>query len=432
MIPDPAQQLVDIGRRVLRIAQPLVTLPGPGRFPDAYENLLLDPLGVLSDTCNELLERSGTVPAAAEPDGSPSEPGSGFVFDPDVHATSPPSRAVAATPTTRTPRDGHKPHAGSWRESPRAVRLDTSVSGTGEPLSLEQVRRAMEAPLVSFLDEPGRDLGLPEVPAATHPGGSASRSGDTTRLSGRSQQPTRREPDPHGAPYAVEQPPLVDGRLLGPDRLYDESSSGGRGGTWRPASRGWPEDGRTESSPGAMVRAGDDIARGAREADVPGLAGQPPVGGYPPSLDDSSAETLPRGHGPAQALPRREPTENEWPTSRHTDTRDAAGLPRGTLEVRTTTADPHDGVRLVANPSRLATMLREHVLAVETENLFEMARDDAAAFPAQPEDDGRSTDSADESDRVRLDGRIGVEEIMERLADELETEFVRTYGSSGS
>jgi hypothetical protein len=28
-------------------------------------------------------------------------------------------------------------------------------------------------------------------------------------------------------------------------------------------------------------------------------------------------------------------------------------------------------------------------------------------------------------------GRSGIEEIMERLADELETEFVRTYGRSG-
>ncbi len=75
-------------------------------------------------------------------------------------------------------------------------------------------------------------------------------------------------------------------------------------------------------------------------------------------------------------------------------------------------------------------MLNAHV--ADTEPISGMAQDGEATFTTRPgpgdEFDGGS---GDEPGRARQDNRVGVEEIMERLADELETEFVRTYGSSG-
>ncbi|MDQ4126395.1 MAG: hypothetical protein M3151_00310, partial [Actinomycetota bacterium] len=92
MIPDPARQLHDIGRRVLRIVEPPLASAGFDLFPDAYENLLLDPMVTLSDTCKELLEAPDTAPGAS---------------DPGVQASSALSGAVAETPTA-----GAYPHVG--------------------------------------------------------------------------------------------------------------------------------------------------------------------------------------------------------------------------------------------------------------------------------------------------------------------------------
>jgi len=70
-------------------------------------------------------------------------------------------------------------------------------------------------------------------------------------------------------------------------------------------------------------------------------------------------------------------------------------------------------------------MLREHV--ADTEGSLK-TRGGARAFPSsRQEADGRAAGR----DRMLSDNRIGVEEVMERLMEQLETEFVRTYGSSG-
>jgi hypothetical protein len=73
-------------------------------------------------------------------------------------------------------------------------------------------------------------------------------------------------------------------------------------------------------------------------------------------------------------------------------------------------------------------MLREHVVDRHAEGPSERARDGAPAFPDRPEDDAGGI----EPEERRPDGWIRVEEIMEKLADELEIEFVRTYGNLGS
>jgi hypothetical protein len=70
-------------------------------------------------------------------------------------------------------------------------------------------------------------------------------------------------------------------------------------------------------------------------------------------------------------------------------------------------------------------MLRSHVAEpAQTES-----RDGGDAFPGS-QGDGERGDSH-HTGRTQPAGPVDVEEIMERLADELESEFVRTYGRSG-
>jgi hypothetical protein len=79
------------------------------------------------------------------------------------------------------------------------------------------------------------------------------------------------------------------------------------------------------------------------------------------------------------------------------------------------------GSRLTASSERLAAMLRSHV-AQPAES-----PGDEEVIP--PRDDERG--GAHFTGRARTQPADGVEEIMDRIADELETEFVRTYGISG-
>jgi hypothetical protein len=135
----------------------------------------------------------------------------------------------------------------------------------------------------------------------------------------------------------------------------------------------------------------------------------------------------------------RPPVRHEESEARQTelpsDVR-ASGLPvraengsaRGTGESEA----PLQGSRLTGSTERLAAILRSHVAqpepvtgAGETEG-----QNEKDVFSSGQEDDERDTSRIDVQP-VRTDGPAGVEEIMERLADELETEFVRTYGSSG-
>lgn len=91
------------------------------------------------------------------------------------------------------------------------------------------------------------------------------------------------------------------------------------------------------------------------------------------------------------------------------------------------------GTRLATSTSRLAAMLRTDAAATGTEeDVLRMAQDGAATSPTRSGDgSGHDADPVDEPDRARVDSRVSVEEIMDRLADELESGFVRTYGSSG-
>ena len=87
-----------------------------------------------------------------------------------------------------------------------------------------------------------------------------------------------------------------------------------------------------------------------------------------------------------------------------------------------------DGSRLTGSTERLAAMLRAHV--AQPEPVAGTAGEEvSSSWWGDNERDTAGT--LDEPARMRQDSPAGIEEIMERLADELETEFVRTYGSSG-
>jgi hypothetical protein len=89
---------------------------------------------------------------------------------------------------------------------------------------------------------------------------------------------------------------------------------------------------------------------------------------------------------------------------------------------------PPDGSRLTGSTERLAAMLRAHV--AQPEPVAGTAGEEVPSSRLGDDERG-AAGTVDEPARTRPDSRTGIEEIMERLADELETEFVRTYGSSG-
>ncbi len=92
---------------------------------------------------------------------------------------------------------------------------------------------------------------------------------------------------------------------------------------------------------------------------------------------------------------------------------------------------PLPGSRLTGSAEGLAAILRSHVAQPEPPFAGKAERQESEELlSSRQESDEDGT--VDEPARMRLSaGRAGIEEIMERLAEELETEFVRTYGRSG-
>jgi hypothetical protein len=154
---------------------------------------------------------------------------------------------------------------------------------------------------------------------------------------------------------------------------------------------------------------------------------QHPVGSEP-SPEESSSETRP-------------PERQEWPEIRQTelpsDAR-ASDVPARTKngavrEVGGSDVPLHDS-RLTGSTERLAAMLRSHVAQPEpvTRASEKESQEGENVFSSrQGDDESDASNIMVQPARPRLARRVGIEEIMERLADELETEFVRTYGSSG-
>lgn len=91
---------------------------------------------------------------------------------------------------------------------------------------------------------------------------------------------------------------------------------------------------------------------------------------------------------------------------------------------------PLPGSRLTGSTERLAAILRSHVAQPEPFAAGAVSQEDGESPSSRQESAERG--AVDEPARTRPPaGRGGIEEIMERLAEELETEFVRTYGRSG-
>lgn len=124
----------------------------------------------------------------------------------------------------------------------------------------------------------------------------------------------------------------------------------------------------------------------------------------------------------------RPPVREDLPEARQTASPSDARAEIGRTRVAAASdaSFPAHGSRLTASAERLAAMLNSHVAQPETAR--RESREEGGVFPSRQGDEERGTSLiAVEPGRTWP----GFEEIMEKLADELETEFVRTYGSSG-
>jgi hypothetical protein len=372
MTQDPIQPLADAGRRVLRIVRYLATPPVPDQPLESYESLLRDPVVAMSGICNELLERLAPAPVAAEPEDFPHAQVSRSVPDSNASPASPTlSSAGAVAP--RSPANGHDEVAYSLRENSAMERPGTPRPGLHGPSTFEWSSRAIHDPTL-FQGEPGSPE--PAEAAAPEPGGAALRSDSPAR-------------------------PSLRRVINGPDN-HPEAGQTTKGA---PRSRGMPHPAERLPIDEHPIESDGDPSLAERDSET-----QPPARQQwldtrywrPEIPSDATART---SDVPAQA-------EN--------------GPARGAGEVDPLL--PPTGSRLTASTERLAAMLRAHV--AQPEPVAGTAGEEVPSSQ-QGDDEHAAAGTVDEPARARSDNRAGIEEIMERLADELETEFVRTYGSSG-
>jgi len=191
----------------------------------------------------------------------------------------------------------------------------------------------------------------------------------------------------------------------------------------------------------------DEIGAAAPQTDSPVAPLRPAIDGsdlYPAARQTASRAPRSRNMqhpvesepSPEKSSETRPPERQEWPETRQTDLPSderASEVPARAENVPARGARESDvplhGSRLTGSTERLAAMLRSHVAQPEpvTRVAEKESQEGENLFSSRQGDDERGT--VDEP--ARTDRRAGIEEIMERLADELETEFVRTYGSSG-
>lgn len=131
----------------------------------------------------------------------------------------------------------------------------------------------------------------------------------------------------------------------------------------------------------------------------------------------------------------RPPARQVWPGTRLTGSSahaPASDLPaqmeNGSARGAGESEVPLPGSRLTGSTERLAAMLRSHVAEPEPVTRVQ-SREGEHLFSSRQGDD--ELGAVDEPGRARPSGRAGIVEIMERIAEELETEFVRTYGRTG-
>jgi hypothetical protein len=262
----------------------------------------------------------------------------------------------------------------------------TAGAGLDFTSPFEEVRRSIDDP-APFPDEPGsRDPG--EVAASREPGGSASQT---------------------ESPAAQPLRPAIDG--------YDLSARQTERRTPRSRDMKYPmeEPSPTEHPP--TKKAPIEQPRTDEHEIGPGGELSP---------EEHSSETRPL-------------VRQEWPEIRQPELpsdKRASDFPlraeNGSTRGSGGSEVPLQGSRLTGSTERLAAMLRSHVAQPEpvTRTAEKESQEGEDVFSDRQEDDERGA-SRIMDQPARTAGPDGIEEIMERLADELETEFVRTYGSSG-
>jgi hypothetical protein len=417
MMPDSVERLVEVGRRVLRLARPPVTLSATGRLPYAYEDLLLDPMVALSDSCGALLERSREPSPAAER-ARPTR-------DPDAYL-SPLSRATWGAPRDARGTCGSRPDP-RIRDSARA---------------------------------------LPGAPApGSAPFGEASRAMEPSRALSAEQRQVHL-----GAPSGTRQPSLPERDSPGPAPRSED-----RGPTRRPTQPEWPEERWTGQ--GVTARADNGTPSEPRERGAPSSSpsqgqrhGLGPPGAPPPTPQPApearkpapgDAQPAPAPPGAALTFSRRDAVrwaappgafvpEDQRPfagpfaaggraSSRRESAEDQRIFPpeafapedRGEAQEDSgagASSDTPGASWLAASTERLAAMLRANVAASDPEIPSSSPAHDAAA-PPSPRAEGVGRRTA--TDRGYPDGRVDLDALMERLAEELEDGIARTYGSSG-
>jgi hypothetical protein len=383
MTQDPIKPLSDIGRRVLRTVRYLATPPAPGQGLEPYESQLRDPLMALSGLCDELLRLAATD-AAAEPEKVPDVPVSRFVATPNPGSAFP-TFSRAAT-LTRTAAD--RPNERS--ESPREYQ-SREYPATPNPGSAFPTFSRAATPTRTAADRPNE---RPESPR---------------EYQSREYPATPRQSLDGVSPFE-QYPRSIE------DPVPDEPGSRG---VWEEAIRepgGAPQTDRPEASLRPAIEGRVPGARDMRNS--AGLNGEP-------SPEESSAT--------------RSPVRQDWPEFRRTevssDTRTSEilrraenGQARGAGEADV----PLHGSRLTGSTEHLAALLRSHVAQPESaiKSVEKGSQEGEDVFPSRQGDDERGAYWI-MGQRTRPDDRVSIEEIMEMVADELETEFVRTYGSSG-
>jgi hypothetical protein len=414
MMPDSVERLVEVGRRVLRLAWPPETLSATAQLPYAYEDLLLDPMVVLSDSCGALLERS-REPSPAADRARPTR-------DPDAYP-SPLSRAAWAAP-----RDAR----GTYGSRPDPRIRDSAGAPPGAPAPgsapFGEAPRAMEPSRALSAEQRQAHLGAP---------------------SGR-RQPSFLERDSPGlAPRSEDRGPTQ--RPTQPE--WPEEKWTGQGVTAR-ADNGTPSEPRERGAPSSSPSQGHRHGLGPPGSPPP--TPQPAPEARKPATDD--AQPAPAPPGAALTSSRRDEVQWAAPPGAFAPEDQRPFAAGGRASSRWESAEdqrifPPDAFApedhgeaqedsgagassntpgaswLAASTERLAAMLRANVAPSDLEIPSSSPAHEDAAAPPSPRGEGVGRGTA--TDRGSPDGRVDLDALMERLAEELEDGIARTYGSSG-
>lgn len=395
MTPDPTQHLADTGRRVRSLTRLLLAPVAPPRLPRDFAGLLLDPTVTLSEVCAGVLEHPHGARGAAGGGDLPYETDLHPFPDPDRRRSPFSPHADAADPWAAGGAHGSpsaKTGAASWPDIPALALL-------GSP-SPDRTRGTTRVP--SFPKEAVSGLGSPGTPDAASPDQMTTGAGDAPVFSDRFWHSATRHADTGGAQYhsspAQERGPAqLPTRGLRPSAgwadPYDTAQEDARSAsTAQRRTTGYELGPLDTSSSVPEARADSTRLASGPEKLAATLRAQLEASGVeePPGAQQHGAD----GRTDLGAAWGAAPDTSAWRASAHP-------WPSPSIQ-RFGAGDLR---------SRLAT------------------EGDAPEPQFAPPGYGVGRDT--EASTVLPASRADLGELMERLADELELEFIRTYGSSG-